>query len=111
MLCQIVRRRGAVRRVERGVEPVVEIDLEPGEYVVDFDLHEAGWVRKGRKTTDWAWSATIAHVVRGPEPGLEELIGQIAEALAGYTEISEQQLRVGGTELAHAIAAEVESRG
>lgn len=111
MLCQIHRRRGAVRRVERGLEPVVEIHLEPGEYVVDFDLHEAAWVRKGRKTTDWAWSATIAHVLRGPEPRLEERIAQIAEALAGYTEISEQQLCASGSELAHAIAAEVASRG
>jgi hypothetical protein len=60
VLVQIVKRRGVVDRVPRGEEPVVELKLEPGQYVVSFELREAPWVRADRKTTDWRWTAYVA---------------------------------------------------
>lgn len=56
---QIARHTGQVKRVPNGEAPVVEMHLEPSQYVVDFKLREVPDYTGARVTTDWAWEAFI----------------------------------------------------
>jgi hypothetical protein len=59
MLTQIEKREGWVNRV-RGLDPpVVELHLEPGEYIVSFELRESYLTSPERKTSDWYWTAYV----------------------------------------------------
>lgn len=65
---QITKQTGRVLRVKPGVTPVVELDLEPHQRVVSFELDEI-WPSAGgmdRKTTDWKW---VAYIESWPELG------------------------------------------
>lgn len=59
-LVQVVKRSGEVARVRPGVTPVVELDLEPHQRVISFELLEAYvFSSSDRKTKDWKWVAYI----------------------------------------------------
>lgn len=59
-LVQVAKRTGKVRRVKPGDgPPVVELHLEPHQYVVSFDLSK-DWDYGDRKTDDWSWTAYVA---------------------------------------------------
>lgn len=64
---QIVKRDGRIDRVARGTTPVIELDLEPGQYVTDVALTELGRFSDGnRKTVDWLWTVFVVTPTSGP---------------------------------------------
>jgi hypothetical protein len=67
VLTQVTKQRGTVERVPRGEEPVVELHLEPEQYIVGFELHEAAWVGVERKTVDWVWTAYVVTPLRSAQ--------------------------------------------
>jgi hypothetical protein len=42
VLTQISRRRGRIERVQRGYTPIVELELQTGQYVANVELEELG---------------------------------------------------------------------
>ena len=63
MLVQVSRRGGEIPRVPLGETPVAELHLQPGEYVVGFEMRP-GIARSERVTVDWLW---VAYVVTSLE--------------------------------------------
>ena len=59
VLHQIIERRGVVRRVKPGETPVVELHLEPGQYIASFKITESFLGHSERVTTDWHWTAAV----------------------------------------------------
>lgn len=61
-LVQITEKSGRVDRVPRGEKPVVQLDLEPHQEIVRFELQdgERFFDHPARKTVDWTWTAMIA---------------------------------------------------
>jgi hypothetical protein len=65
VLTQISRRRGRIERVQRGYTPIVELELQTGQYVANVELEELGrYDRPDRKTVDWRWTAYIVPPLR-----------------------------------------------
>lgn len=59
-LVQIAVREGEIKRVPRGSTPVIEIELEPGQQIVAFDVDHRDYAFVERKTVDWTWTAWVA---------------------------------------------------
>lgn len=57
ILTQIHHEAGVIRRVPPGERPVIELHLEPGQYVAGVEMRES-W-SSGRKTSDWYWSCAV----------------------------------------------------
>jgi hypothetical protein len=65
-LVQIVKHTGRINRVKPGEEPVIEIVLQPGQYVVSVKLEKV-WLssRSERVTDDYDWTAYVATQLGG----------------------------------------------
>ena len=50
---------GEVLRVRDGATPTVDLDLQPGEDLISFDLVEHTPWESDRVTADWQWRAVI----------------------------------------------------
>ncbi len=60
-LVQIQKRTGRIDRVRREhAPPVIEIDLEPNQYIVGVELREDVLFHSERVTSDWEWTAYVA---------------------------------------------------
>lgn len=60
MLVQIVKHEGKIKRVKPRERPVIELHLEPYQYVVSIELKEAFQSTfSQRKTQDWDWSLFV----------------------------------------------------
>jgi hypothetical protein len=60
VLTQIVKQTGTVDRVPRGETPVVELHLNPGQYIAGFELQMIRpYDDHERKTKDWRWAAYV----------------------------------------------------
>jgi hypothetical protein len=57
-LTQITERRGVIERVPDGQTPVLEMQLDPGQYIVGLRLTQIP-PRRGRVTVDWRWTAYV----------------------------------------------------
>ncbi len=58
-LTQISKRSGRIERVRpEHAPPVIELGLEPGQYVVSVELKEE-YAYRPRKTADWSWTAYV----------------------------------------------------
>lgn len=67
MLVQISRRAGVIKRVPEREEPVIELHLEPSQYVTDVKLTELVPRRRDERVTkDYAWSCFVVTPL-GPE--------------------------------------------
>lgn len=66
MLVQITKTTGRIDRVRRGQTPIVELDLQPTQYVIGIELREAHFDDLERKTVDWYWTAYIATPLGNP---------------------------------------------
>lgn len=67
MLTQITKRTGVITRVKpEDGPPVIELDLERGQYVVGVELTQ-DYSYRDRKTVDWSWRAFV--VTPLGEPG------------------------------------------
>lgn len=64
-LVQITLRNGWIDRVPRGQTPVIELALEPGQYVAGVELHERMFDSLERKTVDWRWAAYVVTPLGG----------------------------------------------
>lgn len=64
-LVQISKRSGEIPRVARGKTPIVELNLEPGEYIASVSLKESVLFTSERKTIDWRWTAYVVHPCKG----------------------------------------------
>lgn len=58
-LVQITKRHGDIRRVKRGVVPVVELDLEENQYVSNVEMNPVIYFDSDRVTQDWTWTAYV----------------------------------------------------
>jgi hypothetical protein len=67
-LVQIVKQTGEISRVPRGVTPVIELFLEPHQYVANVELNERMFDHPDRKTVDWHWTAFVVTPLRDPAP-------------------------------------------
>lgn len=56
-LVQISRKSGLLKRVARDEEPIVELQLKPGQRVIRMEFHLVG--NASRVTVDWRWTATL----------------------------------------------------
>lgn len=64
----VVRRSGEIAAVPKDEVPFIDLDLEPGQYIVSMDLRKvAGYPRKGCFTCDWMWTAFVVM----PQPDYE----------------------------------------
>ena len=59
-LVQVTKRQGTIERVQRGVTPVLELDLDEHQYIASVALEQVVQYLSDRKTVDWKW---IAYVV------------------------------------------------
>jgi hypothetical protein len=61
-LVQIRLVRGDIKRVPPGETPIIELQLEPHERVLDIELarnEQHGRALSERKTYDWTWVAYV----------------------------------------------------
>lgn len=65
-LVQISKRSGRIDRVKRGETPVIELHLEPEQYVANVELHEIDRYDLARKTVDWSWTVFVVTPLGGP---------------------------------------------
>lgn len=49
-----------VQVTKRGQTPIIELEIEPHEYVVNVELRESMFDDTDRKTIDWKWTAFVA---------------------------------------------------
>lgn len=67
---QISQRSGVVKRVKRDEEPVAELLLQEGQYVIGLEWSEYpdrfSRAHERRKTSDWTWTATIVTPLPNP---------------------------------------------
>lgn len=59
-LTQVVKREGRINRVPMRESPVLELNLEPDQYIVSVEFEKA-WQSAERVTQDWLWTAYVAH--------------------------------------------------
>jgi len=60
MLVQIAARKGRIDRIPNGQEPVIELHLEPRQYVTRLDISDNRYSNGDRKTFDAWWTAWVA---------------------------------------------------
>lgn len=58
-LVQITKRSGRIDRVKYGITPLIELHLEPGQYVSNTELWQSPYPAQHRKTIDWYWTAYV----------------------------------------------------
>lgn len=56
---QVSKKAGRIDRVRDGQTPVVDLLLQPGQYIVSFELEPVVLFHSERKTVDWTWEAII----------------------------------------------------
>lgn len=64
---QITERSGVIERLRPDQKPVIELSLQPGEYVVGVQLKDATPFYSERTTKDWRWSCFVVTPLPRPE--------------------------------------------
>lgn len=63
MRVRITRRQGTVHDVPLGEEPVIELDLAPGEAVTSVLVRPLPRTSRAQSNVDWRWSLFVVEPV------------------------------------------------
>ena len=58
-LVQVTYRQGEIKRVPRGQDPFIEIELDDRQRIIAMDMRRKIFINPERKTDDWTWWAFV----------------------------------------------------